>query len=249
MFRSFGITIRPRDGITDDCVKNVVKYLNRHPQYAVAVLEKEDTERHLHAQVWYDDPKYKGDIKKQLVRIVSNSKLVHEWDLPQKQHTIFVKIAYKDWYNDYLLENDLKIDSPNILINNPPLETDGFYPTQDEQDKVQAIATSVDPRFAKLEQDCLVYLNGSAITLRNIAVYLSFAMYVERSIKVVIHKRDRTALAQSLYAYMKKEINTEMFIELTPEEKKENEKFKKVEKMLQNYKFAESEEDSEYEGS
>lgn len=248
MFRSFGITIRPLDGITDDTVENVMKYLKRHPNYAVAVLEKEGIERHLHAQVWYDTAKYKGDIKKQMIRIVSNSKLVHDWNIDQKRHSVYVKIAYKDWYNDYLIENDLK-GKANILLDNPPALSEDYYPSEQEQDKVKTIASSVDPRFAKYEQDCLEYLDGSEITIRSVAGYLSFAMFVERSIKVIIHKRDRTALCEVLYAYMKKEINVEMFLHLTPEEKKQKLKLEQVELLLKNSNFLSEEENSEYEGA
>lgn len=226
MFRSFCITCRPRDGISDSTIEGILKWLRRHPQYACAVLEKTAEERHLHAQLWYDEPKRKGDITTQLVRICQST--IPDWDASQKKVLASgTKVAYNDWYINYLLENDLK-ESPNIILENPPNCTDSYYPSLEEQDRVQRVAKAVDPRFQSLEEGFRASRLDSTTTptLEDIARYLYRSMFCDRSIRVVTQQRDRTALALSLYHYILQaaegQEDTDLFITRSAEERRKD---------------------------
>lgn len=217
MFRSFCITIRPRDGITDETVEATKKWLTKC-DYAVAVLEKENNERHLHTQVWFSATKARGDICKQVQRICERT--VPEWDTAQlKVLRNGVRIAYSDWYLDYLVENEEK-EPPNIVLNKPPEKTMEYYPTEEEQDEVKTIKTAIDPKMADLEIKCLKYLGEMAITERNVARYLAYAMFEERTMKCIMQQRDRIALCRTLYAYMTKSNDIFLFINKTKEDEK-----------------------------
>lgn len=210
MFRSYCITIRPRDGISDETVSQCKKWLAKC-DYASAVLEKEHESRHLHAQIWTNTPKARGDICKAVQRICERT--VKDWDNAQlKVLRSGVKIAYSDWYLDYLEENDDK-EPPNVIYSSVPELTMEYYPTEEEQENVQAIRTAVDPKFANLEIQCLAYLGEKEITERSVAAFLCDAMFVKRTMKCVIQHRDRLALAKTLYAYMTKSTNIYMFLE------------------------------------
>lgn len=224
MFRSFCITCRPRDGISDSTIEGILKWLHRHPNYACAVLEKTAEERHLHAQLWYDEPKYKGDITKQLKRICIST--IPDWDPAQtKVLASGTKVAYNDWYLNYLYENDLK-ESPNIILDKPPSCTDSYYPSEEEQDRVQRVAKASDPRFQSLEEGFRASRLDSTTTptLEDIARYLYRSMFCDRSIRVVTQQRDRTALALSLYHYMLQapegQEDTNLFITQSAEERR-----------------------------
>lgn len=225
MFRSYCITIRPRDGISDETVTQCKKWLTKC-DYASAVLEMENESRYLHAQIWSNTPKARGDICKAVQRICERT--VKDWDNAQlKVLRSGVKIAYSDWYLDYLEENDLK-EAPNIIYSSPPELTMEFYPTEEDQLNLQTMKTAVDPRFANLEIQCLAYLGERTVTEKSVAAFLCDAMFVQRTIKCVIQQRDRIALAKTLYAYISKTTNIYMFLE----KEKEQVKF---EKLLSNY--------------
>lgn len=225
MFRSFCLTVRPREGICDNTIEQIKKWLHKC-DHAFAVLEKSDNERHMHAQVWFEKGKARGDVCKQVQRICERT--IEEWDTAQlKILRQGVKIAYSDWYLDYLAENESK-DAPNILVENVPGKTMGYYPTEEEQDRVKTVNTAVDPRFAKLELDYISQYSENPVTLDSVACFLCNEMFVNRTLKVVIHQRDRIALAQSLYAYISKDIDKYLFLNKTKE-------LNKYEKLLSSY--------------
>ncbi len=222
MFRSYCITIRPRDGISDLTVEKTKKWLS-NLDYAVAVLEMENEARHLHAQIWTNTPKSKGDIAKAVQRICERS--VKDWDEAQlKVLRAGVKIAYSDWYLDYLVENDLKTTEPNIIYKQVPPLTLDFYATEEEQQNIQKLKTAVDPRFADMEIKCLAFLGERQVTVKSVASFLADAMFVTRTMKCVLQQRDRIALAKTLYAYMAKSTDIYLFLE----KDKEQTKFEKL---------------------
>lgn len=248
-FRSFCFTIRPKDGITNECVDSIVKWLKRHPQYAIAVLEMEGICRHLHAQIFYDEPKNKGDITKQLKRIVfDNSKLNCELEIEQQKRILAqgVKIAYNDWFEHYLLCNDDKAEPPNIVYDKLPDNTNDFYPTEEEQESVKTISTAVDKRFAELELSCKAYLQDQPYSQINIAKFLSWAMFIDRSLKVVIQQRDRVALCISLHAYINKQNNVDLFLPKDHSYFKMKNHLEKCHEFLKNNPIIESDDEEEF---
>ena len=240
MFRSFAITVRPLNGITDETINAYAKWFEKL-DYAFAVTEKEGHERHLHAQIWTDVAKAKGDITKQVERICVRT--ISDWTQAQKKVLRGgIKIAYSDWYLDYLAENDLKIDDPNIIYSKTPDNTYSFYPTEEEQDKVKTISNAVDPRFTDLEFKCLEYLDKHSlpINLKTTARFLCDAMFNSRTIKVMMHQRDRCSLATSLYAFISKSNDTDLFINKSAVEKREDQKFEELKNKILNYNFENS---------
>jgi len=210
MFRSYCLTIRPRDGITEKTTSETIKWLHKCT-HSFAVLEKSDHEKHLHAQIWLDKPRARGDICKQVQRICERT--IEDWDSSQlKVLRQGVKIAYSDWYLDYLAENDLKT-TPNIIVDNPPTtKTLEYYPTEEEQAQTQAVATSVDPQFSKYEIDYLEWLGDSPITQQSVATWLLYSCVQARTIKLPRLQRDREALCIALYAYVSKSTDIYLFM-------------------------------------
>lgn len=233
-YRSYCLTIRPRDGLKEPTLDKLQKWLTRQ-DYAVAVLEMNDVARHMHAQVWLNQPRARGDVNKQLQRILEAT--IEDFDRAQlKVLRNGTKIAYSDWYLDYLTENSEK-DPATIIINKPPEATMAFYPTEEEQDEVRIRASSIDPRFADLEIKYYHWQDlkqASAPTEHNVARFLCYAMYQERTIKVITQQRDRSSLCKTLFAYINKSNDVDFFITRSMDEVKKD---KKLEEQILNYKF------------
>jgi hypothetical protein len=153
---------------------------------------------------------------------------VRDWDTAQlKVLRSGVKIAYSDWYLDYLVDNDDK-DPAHIIIDNAPQLTMNYYPTEEEQADIQTMKTAVDPRFADLEIKCREYLGERSITEKTVASFLADAMFNRRTIKCVTQQRDRIALARTLFAYMSKSSDIYLFL---PKDK-EQIKFEKLSNLI-----------------
>lgn len=233
-YQSFALTIRPRLGITDNTI-NAFKIWLLKQTHSVAVTEMTNEARHLHAQIWLSEGRTKDDVAKAVKRICERT--IEDWDASQtKVLRGGIRIAYSDWYLEYLVDNEEKgcVEIDNIVTNNPPDRTEHYYPSEEEQEKVKAVAQAADPRFLKMEQDCNRYLecSGKELTIKNVASWLSYAMFDERSMKVLVQQRDRTAVCKTLYAYMSRGGNLELFLEKTAEEKKLDKKFEEVKAYL-----------------
>lgn len=206
MFKSFALTIRPREGINDQTVEECCKFAKKF-SFSFGALEKtKDIQtRHLHLQIWSDEPKRKADIAKQLQRICERT--IDNWDNAQlKVLRSGIKIAYSDWYLDYLVENDEKIETDEIgeiIINNPPEKSMDYYPTEDEQEALKNKINATDPRFHQMEVELKEFLKDDTdtLTMNKVASFLAHSMYVKRTMKVIIAKRDRISLCESLYNY------------------------------------------------
>lgn len=249
-YKSFALTIRPRSGITDVTIEAFKNWLLKQT-YSVAVTEMTDEARHLHAQIWLDEGRTKDDVAKQVKRICERT--IGDWDAAQsKVLRGGIRIAYSDWYLEYLVDNEEKgcVELDNIITNSPPDRTECYYPSEEEQEQVKAISQSADPRFLKMEQECSKYLeiNKKELTIKNVARWLAYAMFDERSMKVLVQQRDRTAICKTLFAYMSKSDNIELFVEKTLEEKKIDKKFLELQEYLkQNPVYSDDEETEETE--
>lgn len=240
-YKSFAITVRPRLGITDVTIDAIKSWLAKQ-NHAVAVLEMDDEARHLHAQIWLDEGRTKDDVGKAVKRICERT--IEDWDAAQsKVLRGGIKIAYSDWYLEYLVDNDDKgNDHTRVITNNPPDKTEQYYPSEEEQEAVRLCSSATDPRFFKMEQDALKYFEEKQldITIKNVAKWLCYVMFEERTMKVLVNQRDRTAVCKTLYAYMTKSANIELFLEKSAEEKKLDKKLQDIQDMVDTYEFSDA---------
>ena len=66
--RSFCITIRPKAGICDERIQQYVKWASKQDG-AYGVVEGTGVERHLHLQLFFRNPRTKGDVNIRVVEI------------------------------------------------------------------------------------------------------------------------------------------------------------------------------------
>lgn len=104
-FQSFALTIRPRGGIPKDgAFQKALETWLENWDYQLYAYEMEGADRHLHAQIFSEDPKRRSDICKRLERI--QSKHDPDWSTASKR-VLFngIKVAYNDKYLDYILKD------------------------------------------------------------------------------------------------------------------------------------------------
>lgn len=205
-FRSFAFTIRPKDGVPEDSdlEKSIINYVAKYKGFVC--YEKEDVARHLHAQIFFEKPKRKYDVNKQLNLICTRT--VKDWDLDQ-QHVLHggTKIAYNDdWYLNYCNKEDTV-----FLYKGLPDDTVEYYPSISEQQKVMARSHAVDKTFHHLkemyEEDPFT-VHGISISNpseEQVKKWFYHQMYVKKSIKVIEDKRKFNQRACSLYHYLPSE--------------------------------------------
>lgn len=104
-YRSFAITIRPKHGVAKDSPleQAIERQLYRY-KYQLFAYEMEDTDRHLHAQIWSEEPKRRSDIVKQFQRIQSR----HDPDWSPAASKVLangIKVAYNDDFLTYILKD------------------------------------------------------------------------------------------------------------------------------------------------
>lgn len=151
MYRSYCFTVRPLQGLSKETESLILRWLRKQHK-AFATIEGEDEARHMHGQIWLEEPRERGKINQSLKRICEKS--INGWSAVEaKVLSKGTRIAYSDWFDSYL-DNDLK-KSHNfkyIVINNPPDKTEEYYPSLTEQEKIQEEARAVDKQMHRWEQ-------------------------------------------------------------------------------------------------
>lgn len=214
-FRTFAITVRPQNGFQAETEQAFIKWFQKQ-HHAFAVIEMDGVERHLHAQIFYESPKSKGDLNKQLERICSRT--INDWS-PAQERVLKrgTKVAYNDdWMDEYLAKED------NIIFNNPPDDTGPYYPSIDEQQRVLKAARAVDKRFHTwatdfteseyytqlIELDEVDEFKAPII----VAKFLAHQMFVAKKYPVVVEKRKRVEYAKCLWMYISEKAMVEEFL-------------------------------------
>jgi hypothetical protein len=203
-FKSFGITINVKPGIVkgSKLEENLLKATKTANYYQI-VSEKDGCERHFHIQLWFDDKKKKGDIKKKFERILSKEMF---WDVDHKRHAIKIKICYNDWILNYCEENELKLngdDYSDMILDNMPAITEDYYPSEEEQENIKNKANAKDQKFYswlelwnKYEYKCD---NPRDI---DIAEFLGDMMFKSKTIPVIVDDKARRQNCKCLLAYI-----------------------------------------------
>ena len=206
-YRSFAITVRPRNGVEplSALEKDLLKWF-RAQSYATVIVEEQGEARHIHGQIWLETERARGEVVRAFDRIMSRNTL---YDNAQKKiMRKGVKIAYSDWFEDYCLDNDEKtVENKKkgiTLFNNPPEDTESYYPSEEEQEEIQNRTNASDNRMYELEQEFKKKIGDKEFMLIDVANFLAWKCNVDRSMRCITDKRVRTGLCRSLYHYMRK---------------------------------------------
>lgn len=204
-YNCFAFTVRPNHGVNDMLESSIHKWLRNQPYYAYTI-EMDDEKRHIHAIVFFNEPKRKGDLVKQLKRIQEGGD--PNWSsAAARVLSQGVKIVYNDdFHTKYMIKDGDYVDS--FL----PPNTAEYYPTEDEQEKVKSKANAVDKRFhrwAEAFKESVHYCEDSAaeenfiLSKLRVADWFADVMYKSKTEQVITDERllRRNILSLCYYVY------------------------------------------------
>lgn len=219
MNRSYAITIRTRVGI-NECMEDKFDQWIEKQTYGVWTMEKENTERHIHAQIWMKDGRTKGNVVKSLKRILGACYTPDDYIASK---AILVRPAFNNDYVEYMKKDGIENmtgtvpneDSPGLV--GEKFNADEYYPTEEEQIEFLNIAESrknwtLWSHLETLWGDREVPNGSEAHVQVEIAGWLSEMMFVEREIKVESDSRKRQAMLTTFVAYLRKKRDWKLFV-------------------------------------
>lgn len=196
MFNSYCFTIRPLKGIKDSTIDGIVKWLGKQ-DYGFVCSEMDGEAKHLHGQIWVKEPRDKGTINKSLENICART--IEDWNPAQN---LVMRRGTKVAYNNGFIEEYLSKED-NIIFNNPPNNAHEYYPSKEEQERVQKKAKSSNPQFFIHKENFLKNRTiCSKITLEEIAMWVSEGMYKNDTIAIIQDDKRRKQFTKSLYYYI-----------------------------------------------
>lgn len=212
-YKSWAFTVRPKNGVEKDAnLENAILKWCKKQDYHFLCAEGADECRHLHGQIWLDNPREKGEIQKALQRIYERT--IEPTPSEVKVLRSGVKIAYsKDFVENYLSKEDSWI---SLEI---PEEEESFYPSKEEQDKVKNSANAVDKRYHRLSEmfkednDLSTIIHESELKKKEIiSKWLGNQMFKTKKIPVIADKKHRTQMLECLKAYLLEESHIDMWM-------------------------------------
>ncbi len=129
-YNSFGITLRTRVGINPGLKSGFDKWI-KSLDYGAYVFEKEGTDEHIHAQIWIDEARTRGNVKRPC------DKLIRKYFDPEDYKLSIascVRIAYSDEFVDQYMEKENELVYSKIP---PDVDREKYYPSEDEQELAQ----------------------------------------------------------------------------------------------------------------
>lgn len=144
-YNAFAFTVRPRDGISDKRIAAYNEYCDKQVG-SYTCTEKLGKEKHLHGQVFFAQGVTRGYFVKALVRIFERT---GEFDT---RECSVLRAGVRIAYDNNFIESYLQKEGDDTVVynTNVPENTEGFYPTKEEQDAVKS--QGVDPVMSDMEE-------------------------------------------------------------------------------------------------
>ncbi len=211
-YSAYSITLRPRSGIIQDDIDMLMKLIDKYCIYAMAIAEKEDDERHIHAGLYLKEEKTLSAFNQIMKRQFCSS-------LQERESIWAVAYRGKPMYNDaFVTEYCLgqtkdglpKEDKMEILYKNlPPNEKRiEFYKDVVPRSK----STAGDPYFNKLEKLYYQHVEHNELapsrepTLQEMEHFMCEMMFKHRKIRVITDSRKMRRTCKCLQKYIMKSI-------------------------------------------
>lgn len=200
--KSWCVTIRPVAGICDARIALYKKWALRQAG-AYGVLEGLGETRHLHLQLFFEEPRSKGDVNKAIQRIFERLETQPNEIRVLRRGT---RIAYNlDFIETYLQ----KEEGREVVVDNVPEKPDDYFPTDEEQERVKRVSTAVDAYMAGLNEKLLVFLQDKYHTdmvfEAGVRHFLGDAMYCSRTMRVIRDPRILQSTVTALTRYGSKD--------------------------------------------
>lgn len=197
----WAFTVRPRLGVSEDSpLENAFIELFRN-NAGFLVAEKEGPERHLHGQMFFPKGKRKHDFNRDFL-VKTCKKNILDWDTQQervlKEGT---ELAYdNNFYTEYTNKGGV------LLVDDMPANPEEYYPSEEEQNRVQARANAKDAKYHHLKELWDEHREITQIpTLQSVAQFMYDIMFVENKYHVIEDPRKRSQTTRCLLEYLLKD--------------------------------------------
>lgn len=229
-YNSYAFTVRPTNGVDKDGVlQKAVETWCKKQDYHFLCAEGADETRHLHGQIWINNPREKGQVQTALQRIYQRT--IDPTPAEIKVLRAGVKIAYSaDFVENYLSKED------SWISNDPPENEDTFYPSKEEQQKVKDSSNAVDKKFHRLSEmfkeqnPDYKEIYGDLRRKVVMSKWILNQMFKEKTIVVISQKKHKTELMENLKCYVWSEATINAILT-----EKDYDLFKKFEENDLNY--------------
>lgn len=152
-YSAYSITLRPLSGITQDDIDMLMKLIDKYCVYAVAITEKEDDARHIHAGFFLTEEKtisaFNQIMKRQFRKSFEERESI--WAVAYRGKPMYNDAFVKEYCLDQIKDGKSKDDAYEILFKNLPPNTKRleFYKDVVPRSKFNPAA---DPYYAKLQK-------------------------------------------------------------------------------------------------
>lgn len=120
--KTFAVTIRPKNGITDSQIRTFVSYVKRKCEYYFVITEKEEDERHIHSGLVFKKETTTSNVCTEILRLYKELE-----DDERKVLRNGVKVMYnKDFIDNYMHKGDNTVIIEKNLPESHHLES--YFP-------------------------------------------------------------------------------------------------------------------------
>lgn len=194
-YRSYAITVRPRDGVTDDQVELVTKWIRKNCEYYRVVTEKTGSERHIHAGLILREARPRSNILQRFLQLFKN--------LTPTEKSVLrsgLKIMYNwDFINNYLDKDD---DTIVVAENLPEAgHMESFFPPKPSP----KVTTSKKCSLYYHELEALWYAHstpGTDVNTERVRDFLFKCMYSLRCLPVIRDDKQIIQTARHLVRWL-----------------------------------------------
>ena len=193
-YQAYAITLRPKDGVTNEQIVTFNKWATRYSEYSLIVTEKEDTARHIHAGIFLKKPTLKGNICKLLDRL--------PLDLSATERIVFLQ-GVKPMFNHDWITYCNKGDFTTTIHSNLPEQKhlESYFAQSPTTSHVRKNLTY----YGRLEKLWYEYNEpGVEINPKNVRDFLFRMMYSLRVIDVIRDDKSIIQVSRHLSRYINK---------------------------------------------
>lgn len=210
--KAFALTLRPKDGVTDEHVNTMVTWIRKKCEYYYVITEKTGWQRHVHAGIFMKKECTRSNVVTMVMR------LYPEMDPSEK--TVFrngIKIMYNpDFIRNYMEKGD---DTEVIARNLPEKHLESYFPEKPKPKEEKAKRVSL--MYHELER--LWYERNDAASAANTKVVRDFLwklMYDERIWPMIEDDKRKIQVAKNLTRWINR--HESCYMELPDYEKEES---------------------------
>lgn len=208
LVRAFNLTVSPREDISDEIVKYFRKWIEKSCKYYYCVVESETSKRHLHASMFFTEPKDPRNMKDTFWKKV---KTVHTTSIGRVCVHIQAMPGEK-WLMEYLQKEQER----EIVCSRIPL-TDGqeidwsvlneYIPSEEVQKVLMDVAAkkgkASDPFYSYHEVEYKNWLHSHTwvSSTQTAAEYFGYRMFEAKDMRVIADSRRVHQMSVALHKY------------------------------------------------